>query len=135
MFALLEKHITDKTKAVIINAPNNPTGLVYSKKCIQDVADLLRKYPNIWIIGDDIYDQLYFSQRITLITEVAPDLADRYVIVNGVSKSFAMTGWRVGYTIAPKFLNDAIKTVSFANCYMWLLYFPICIYYCNEYES
>ena len=108
--ALLEKHITDNTKAVIINAPNNPTGLVYSKKCIQDVADLLRKYPNIWIIGDDIYDQLYFSQRITLITEVAPDLADRYVIVNGVSKSFAMTGWRVGYTIAPKFLNDAIKT-------------------------
>lgn len=105
----LEKHITDKTKAVIINSPNNPTGLIYSKKCIEDLANLLRKYPNIWIIGDDIYDQLFFKDRITLITEVAPDLADRYVIASGVSKNFAMTGWRVGFTIAPKLLNDAMK--------------------------
>ena len=105
----LEKHITAKTKAVIINSPNNPTGLIYSKKCIQDLADLLRKYPNIWIIGDDIYDQLFFKNKITLITDVAPDLADRYVIASGVSKNFAMTGWRVGFTIAPKLLNDAMK--------------------------
>ena len=105
----LEKHITNKTKAVIINNPNNPTGLIYSKKCIQDLADLLRKYPNIWIIGDDIYDQLLFKDKITLITDVAPDLADRYVIASGVSKNFAMTGWRVGFTIAPKLLNDAMK--------------------------
>ncbi|MEY8674006.1 pyridoxal phosphate-dependent aminotransferase [Francisella philomiragia] len=105
----LEKHITEKTKAVIINSPNNPTGLIYSRKCIEDLANLLRKYPNIWIIGDDIYDQLYFNNRITLITEVAPDLADRYVIASGVSKNFAMTGWRVGFTIAPKLLNDAMK--------------------------
>jgi aspartate aminotransferase len=105
----LEKHITDKTKAVIINSPNNPTGLIYSKKCIQDLAGLLRKYPNIWIIGDDIYDQLFFKDKITLITDVAPDLADRYVIASGVSKNFAMTGWRVGFTIAPKLLNDAMK--------------------------
>ncbi|AFT92645.1 pyridoxal phosphate-dependent aminotransferase [Francisella tularensis subsp. holarctica] len=105
----LEKHITAKTKAVIINSPNNPTGLIYSKKCIEDLANLLRKYPNIWIIGDDIYDQLYFKDRVTLITEVAPDLADRYVIASGVSKNFAMTGWRVGFTIAPKLLNDALK--------------------------
>ncbi|MED7788574.1 pyridoxal phosphate-dependent aminotransferase [Francisella sp. 19X1-34] len=105
----LEKHITDKTKAIIINSPNNPTGLIYSKKCIEDLANLLRKYPNIWIIGDDIYDQLFFKDRITLITEVAPDLADRYVIASGVSKNFAMTGWRVGFTIAPKFLNNAMK--------------------------
>lgn len=105
----LEKHITEKTKVVIINSPNNPTGLIYSRKCIEDLANLLRKYPNIWIIGDDIYDQLYFNNRITLITEVAPDLADRYVIASGVSKNFAMTGWRVGFTIAPKLLNDAMK--------------------------
>ncbi|MFT4693436.1 MAG: aspartate aminotransferase [Francisella sp.] len=105
----LEKHITDKTKAVIINSPNNPTGLIYSKKCIQDLAGLLRKYPNIWIIGDDIYDQLFFKDKIILITDVAPDLADRYVIASGVSKNFAMTGWRVGFTIAPKLLNDAMK--------------------------
>jgi aspartate aminotransferase len=105
----LEKHISDKTKAVIINSPNNPTGLIYSKKCIEDLANLLRKYPNIWIIGDDIYDQLFFKDRITLVTDVAPDLADRYVIASGVSKNFAMTGWRVGFTIAPKLLNDAMK--------------------------
>ncbi|MCL4127172.1 UNVERIFIED_CONTAM: hypothetical protein GTU68_008947 [Idotea baltica] len=105
----LEKHITDKTKAIIINNPNNPTGLIYSKKCIEDLANLLRKYPNIWIIGDDIYDQLFFDHKITLLTEVAPDLADRYVIASGVSKNFAMTGWRVGFTIAPKLLNDAMK--------------------------
>lgn len=107
--AELEKHITTKTKAVIINNPNNPTGLIYSKKCIQDLANLLRKYPNIWIIGDDIYDQLLFKEKITLLTEVAPDLADRYVIASGVSKNYAMTGWRVGFTIAPKLLNDAMK--------------------------
>ena len=105
----LEKHITAKTKAIVINNPNNPTGLIYSKKCIEDLADLLRKYPNIWIIGDDIYDQLFFDHKITLLTEVAPDLADRYVIASGVSKNFAMTGWRVGFTIAPKLLNDAMK--------------------------
>ncbi len=105
----LEKHITDKTKAVIINSPNNPTGLIYSRKCIEDLANLLRKYPDIWIIGDDIYDQLFFKDKITLITDVAPDLADRYVIASGVSKNFAMTGWRVGFTIAPKLLNDAMK--------------------------
>lgn len=105
----LEKYITAKTKAVIINSPNNPTGLIYSKKCIEDLANLLRKYPNIWIIGDDIYDQLFFKERMTLITEVAPDLADRYVIASGASKNFAMTGWRVGFTIAPKLLNDAMK--------------------------
>ncbi len=105
----LEKHITAKTKAIVINNPNNPTGLIYSKKCIEDLADLLRKYPNIWIIGDDIYDQLFFDNKITLLTEVAPDLADRYVIASGVSKNFAMTGWRVGFTIAPKLLNDAMK--------------------------
>ncbi|WP_150464342.1 pyridoxal phosphate-dependent aminotransferase [Francisella sp. XLW-1] len=105
----LEKRITEKTKAIIINSPNNPTGLIYSRKCIEDLANLLRKYPNIWIIGDDIYDQLYFNNRITLVTEVAPDLADRYVIASGVSKNFAMTGWRVGFTIAPKLLNDAMK--------------------------
>lgn len=105
----LEKHITNKTKAIIINNPNNPTGLIYSKKCIEDLANLLRKYPNIWIIGDDIYDQLFFDHKITLLTEVAPDLADRYVIASGVSKNFAMTGWRVGFTIAPKLLNDAMK--------------------------
>ncbi|QEO58784.1 pyridoxal phosphate-dependent aminotransferase [Francisella marina] len=105
----LEKLITEKTKAIIINSPNNPTGLIYSRKCIEDLANLLRKYPNIWIIGDDIYDQLYFNNRITLVTEVAPDLADRYVIASGVSKNFAMTGWRVGFTIAPKLLNDAMK--------------------------
>ena len=105
----LEKHITAKTKAIVINNPNNPTGLIYSKKCIEDLADLLRKYPNIWIIGDDIYDQLFFDNKITLLTEVAPDLADRYVIASGVSKNFAITGWRVGFTIAPKLLNDAMK--------------------------
>ncbi|AXA33740.1 pyridoxal phosphate-dependent aminotransferase [Francisella adeliensis] len=105
----LEKHITNKTKAIIINNPNNPTGLIYSKKCIEDLANLLRKYPNIWIIGDDIYDQLFFDHKITLLTEVAPDLADRYVVASGVSKNFAMTGWRVGFTIAPKLLNNAMK--------------------------
>lgn len=105
----LEKHITNKTKAIIINNPNNPTGLIYSKKCIEDLANLLRKYPNIWIIGDDIYDQLFFDHKIILLTEVAPDLADRYVIASGVSKNFAMTGWRVGFTIAPKLLNNAMK--------------------------
>ena len=105
----LKQHITDKTKAIIINSPNNPTGLIYSKKCIEDLVNLLRNYPNIWIIGDDIYDQLFFKKRITLITEVAPDLAHRCVIASGVSKNFAMTGWRVGFTIAPKLLNDAMK--------------------------
>ena len=105
----IEKNINENTKAIIVNNPNNPTGLIYSKEFITKLANLIKKYPNIWVIDDDIYDDLYFNQRITLLTEVAPDLADRYVIASGISKNFAMTGWRVGFTIAPKLLNDAIK--------------------------
>ncbi|APC96592.1 pyridoxal phosphate-dependent aminotransferase [Francisella frigiditurris] len=107
--AELETYINENTKAIIINNPNNPTGLIYSKECIEALANLIRKYPNIWIIGDDIYDELFFDKRPTLISEIAPDLADRYVIASGVSKNYSMTGWRVGFSIAPEFLNNAIK--------------------------
>ena len=105
----LEKHLNENTKAIVLNNPNNPTGLIYSEECLKQFAELMRKYPNIWIIGDDIYDELFFTNRMKLITEIAPDLADRYVIASGMSKNFAMTGWRVGFTIAPKLLNDAMK--------------------------
>lgn len=94
----LEKHINHKTKAVIINSPSNPTGMVYSKDEIIAIADILRKYPDVYIISDDIYEHMIFNEQpFYNIANVAPDLSNRIIIINGVSKSYSMTGWRIGY--------------------------------------
>ncbi|WP_235826821.1 pyridoxal phosphate-dependent aminotransferase [Facilibium subflavum] len=100
--------LNNKTKAIILNSPNNPTGAIYTQKTLQMFAEVLKDYPDIWVISDDIYQMVYWDKRPLSLLEVAPELKSRYVIANGVSKSYAMAGWRVGYTLAPADLTQAM---------------------------
>lgn len=99
----LEAAITPKTQWLLLNSPNNPTGAVYNKIELEALAEVLLRYPNIKILMDDIYEHIIFDDSaFTTLTNVEPKLRNRTVIANGVSKSYAMTGWRVGYAAAPK---------------------------------
>ena len=103
---LLAKNISSKTKAVMICSPNNPTGISYSTNELKQIIEVFRANPNLWIISDDIYKRLIFNSKEDLnqaphILQLAPDLADRVIITNSVSKSCSMTGWRVGWAIGP----------------------------------
>lgn len=108
----LEKAVTPKTKAVIINSPSNPTGGMYTREDLLALAEVARKGDYI-IVSDDIYDKLvYDGGKFTSILEVAPDLKNRVVIINGVSKTYAMTGWRLGYALGPKWLIQAMENIQ-----------------------
>lgn len=117
----LERKLTDKTKIVIINSPNNPTGTHYSDEWMASFAELMMKYPNINIISDEIYYELYFyDPKPTYFYHHRPELLSRTIIVDGISKTLAATGLRIGYTIAPKELTNVInklqgQTTSGAN--------------------
>jgi aspartate aminotransferase len=105
--------ITQKTKWVILNSPSNPTGAVYTADELAGLADVLRRHPHVWIMTDDIYEHLlYTGQRFSTIAQVAPDLKERTLTVNGVSKAFSMTGWRIGYAAGPKKLIDAMCKIG-----------------------
>ena len=104
--------ISAKTRAVILCAPSNPTGAVYSRQAMLDIAEILQKHPDIWIITDDLYEHIiYDNQPFHSILNVAPDLSDQTIVVNGVSKAYAMTGWRIGYAAGPKNLMAAVRKV------------------------
>ena len=102
----LEKAITEKTKALFLCSPNNPTGLYYSEQELTAIAQVLKKHPHVIVISDDIYNRLVFSDQKLAphLLHVAPELVDRVLVVNGVSKTFAMTGWRIGWGIGPQVL-------------------------------
>jgi aspartate aminotransferase len=105
--------ITPKTRAVILNSPNNPTGAVISKEELQEIAEVLRAAKNVWIISDDIYDRLVFAgKEAKNILSVAADLRDRTLIVNGLSKTYCMTGWRVGYSLGPRSIIRAMEIIQ-----------------------
>jgi aspartate aminotransferase len=106
----LEKTINPSTKWFILNSPSNPTGACYSKKELEDIAAVLEKYPQIGVLTDDLYEHLiYEDTKFYTIAEVAPNLKDRVLTLNGVSKAYAMTGWRIGYAGGNK---DLIKAMS-----------------------
>ena len=105
----LEDSITDKTKAIILCSPSNPTGACYSKEELEGLANVLRNYPEIYIVSDEIYEYIVFDGDHVSILNVAPDLKDRVLLVNGFSKGFAMTGWRLGYLAAS---NEVVSAVS-----------------------
>ena len=105
----LKTAITAKTKAVILNSPNNPTGVVYSRQDLVEIIEVLQNYPNILLFSDEIYDLIYWENSLTHILQIAPKLKDRCIIVNGISKSYAMAGWRVGYSIAPADITKAMR--------------------------
>ncbi|WP_458115928.1 aspartate transaminase [Arthrobacter sp. D2-10] len=99
----LEQAITPRTKWLILNSPSNPTGAVYAATELRALGEVLKRYPHVHVLTDEIYDEIYFGQgRLTsLVTEV-PELAERTLLVNGVSKAYAMTGWRLGYGAGPE---------------------------------
>jgi aspartate aminotransferase len=98
--------ITPRTRLLIFNSPNNPTGTVFNEKALAQIADLARKH-DLWIISDEIYARIVFSGEYKSIWAL-PGMAERTVIIDGFSKSFAMTGWRLGYAVAPKPVVDAM---------------------------
>lgn len=111
--AELEKVITPKTKWVIINSPSNPTGAAYTAAELKALGDVLLKHPHVWILTDDIYEHLvYDGFEFSTIAQVVPELYDRTLTVNGVSKAYAMTGWRIGYAGGPVALIKAMNTVQ-----------------------
>ncbi len=102
----LEKAITPKTKALLLCSPNNPTGSVYSKAELKALADVLVKYPRIFVISDEIYEHINFVGKHETIAQF-PEIHDRCVVINGVSKGYAMTGYRIGYLAAPLWITKA----------------------------
>ena len=109
----LEAAVTPRTRWLILNSPSNPTGAAYTRAELEALAEVLRKHPQVWILTDDMYEHLVFDDfEYTTIAQVAPDLYDRTLTVNGVSKAYAMTGWRIGYAGGPKPLIDLMRKVA-----------------------
>ncbi|MEZ7827263.1 MAG: pyridoxal phosphate-dependent aminotransferase [Aquiluna sp.] len=106
----LEAAYTPRTKALLICSPSNPTGAVFSKQELTDIGNWAATKPNLWVISDEIYQNVvYDGIRAYSITELVPEIQDRTIMVNGVAKSYAMTGWRLGWMIAP---DDAAKAAG-----------------------
>ncbi|UCI34894.1 pyridoxal phosphate-dependent aminotransferase [Mesorhizobium sp. B4-1-4] len=108
----LESAITPRTKWLMLNSPNNPTGAVYSKADLAALAAVLRRHDHVHILADDIYEKLVYDVPFVTMAEAAPDLIHRTLTVNGVSKSSAMTGWRLGYGAGPMDLIKAMNTIQ-----------------------
>jgi aspartate aminotransferase len=113
----LEAAITPKTKWFVLNSPSNPTGFAYSKDELKALAAVLMKHPQVYIFADDIYEHIIYDDfKFYTIAEVEPGLMDRTLTMNGVSKAYCMTGWRVGFAGGPKDLVKGINTVQSQNC-------------------
>ena len=111
--AQLEAAITPKTKMVVINSPSNPSGAVYTLDDLQALGAVLRKYPNILISTDDMYEHIALTNaKFVNILNACPDLYARTMVLNGVSKSYAMTGWRIGYAAGPEHIITAMENVQ-----------------------
>ena len=108
--AQLEKNITPNTKAFLFCSPSNPTGFVYTKEELKAIADVIAKHPRMLIITDDMYNRLMFDGSAVAphILDVAPELRDRTVIINGGSKAYSMTGWRIGWALGPQKIIQAL---------------------------
>ena len=105
--------ISTKTKWIIINSPSNPTGSSYSAEELRDIGNLLLEYENIFVMSDDIYEKIVYDDfKFFSLAEVVPELKDRILTVNGVSKAYAMTGWRIGYAGGPKHLITAMSKLQ-----------------------
>ncbi|MDR0795021.1 MAG: pyridoxal phosphate-dependent aminotransferase [Tannerella sp.] len=107
----LESVITPKTRALILCSPSNPTGSVYTKEELKGLAEVIAKYPDIIVLSDEIYEHINYIGQHESIAQF-PDIADRVVIINGVSKAYAMTGWRVGYIAAPLWIAKATNKLQ-----------------------
>ncbi|KEQ16003.1 aspartate aminotransferase [Endozoicomonas montiporae] len=109
----LEAAITDKTRLVVLNSPSNPTGTAYTRQELEALGDVLKKYPNILIATDDMYEHILWSDEpFCNILMACPDLYDRTIVLNGVSKAYSMTGWRIGYCGGPAWLIKNMKKIQ-----------------------
>ena len=107
----IEKAITPKTKMLIFSSPCNPSGSVYSRRELESIANMLEKYPNIFVVADEIYEHINFDEKHFSIGSIA-SMKEKTITVNGVSKGFAMTGWRVGFIGAPQWVANACNKIQ-----------------------
>lgn len=110
----LDRAITAKTRMLVLNSPNNPTGAVYSKAELRALGEVLLRHENVLVVSDDIYEHLIYNpdKPFANIAMAVPDLRERTLVVNGVSKAYAMTGWRLGYAAGPAWLVGAMKKLQ-----------------------
>ena len=109
----LEKAITPQTRLLVINSPSNPTGKTYTSQELKALGDVLSRYPRVFVASDDIYESILWGQsHFKNILNVCPELYERTVVINSVSKTYAMTGWRIGYAAGPAKLIEAMTTVQ-----------------------
>jgi len=111
--AQLEQAINSKTRLVVLNSPSNPTGVTYSKAELTQLGEVLRKHPQVLIASDDMYEHILWSEEpFANILNACPDLYERTIVLNGVSKAYSMTGWRIGYAAGPEKLIKAMKKIQ-----------------------
>ena len=108
----LEKLIKPKTKWIILNSPSNPTGACYTEKDIRDIAEVLKKYPHVYILSDDIYEHVTYEEFKFFTIAQVDSFKDRVLTMNGVSKAYSMTGWRIGYAAGPTEIIRAIAKIQ-----------------------
>ncbi|PWY54648.1 aspartate transaminase [Legionella qingyii] len=108
----LEAAITPKTRMIFLNSPSNPSGVAYTLDELKSLAEVLKKHPQIIIATDDMYEHILWSQPFANILNACPELYERTIVLNGVSKAYAMTGWRIGYAAGPAPLMNAMKTIQ-----------------------
>lgn len=106
----LRQYITNRTKAIVVNNPNNPTGASFSRKALEDIAEVAKEY-DLMVIADEVYSMMSYKEKFTPMASI-PGMRERTITLCSASKEYAMTGWRVGYNIAPAFLIDQMKRVN-----------------------
>lgn len=110
---LLREALSDNTRLIILNSPSNPTGVTFTREQYQGMGSILKDYPNVLIATDDMYEHIYWgNEKFCSFAEACPDLFDRTITVNGVSKAYAMTGWRIGYCGGPTDVVKAMKKIQ-----------------------
>jgi aspartate aminotransferase len=109
---ILAEAITPRTKWLILNSPNNPTGATYSAADLKKLADVLLKHPHVLVLSDDIYEHILYDCPFATLVQVEPGLRERTLVVNGVSKAYSMTGWRLGFAAGPQKLVDALEILQ-----------------------
>ncbi|MGD8710560.1 MAG: pyridoxal phosphate-dependent aminotransferase [Ectothiorhodospiraceae bacterium] len=111
--ARLEAAMSERTRLLFLNSPHNPTGRILSRRELEDVAGVLRRHPEVYVVSDEIYEHIRWNDRPFLnLLNVAPDLGERCLVVNGVSKAYAMTGWRVGFVAGPEAVIKPMQKVQ-----------------------
>lgn len=109
----LAQTINENTRALILNSPSNPTGMIYSYRELQALGEVLKKYPKVWVISDDIYEHIRWGEeKFCNIINACPELKNRTIVINGVSKAYAMTGWRLGYAAGPEAAIQAMEKIQ-----------------------